>query len=669
MYAQILVNHAFARKMSHLTYKIPEENSFKIGDGVIVPFQKGEKPGIVLGISPRLNDSIDPAKIKSVSEEKLKEERLLWPWQIDLISWASEYYFCSYFDLVKLFLPKHIWRMPKRERKSAVKTRPQKAIKQHPLTEEQAAIVKDFSALSPEAPQKALLRGITGSGKTEIYKALIQKQILAGKQAILLVPEIALTPQLMAEFEGLVPNLEVIHSRLSDGKRAQAWRSIQAGTCPLVIGSRSALFSPFKNLGIIILDEEHEWTYKQDQSPRYYAHEVAEKTADLTGAKLLFASATPRLESMHRALSGEIKLYTLEKRIHETPLPRVEIVDMRIELKKRNHTMFSDSLMDGIQASLAKKEVCILFLNRRGSASASVCRDCGSSLSCKNCDVNLTLHRRPGNSPILVCHHCGFLSHLPENCPDCSSARIKQFGLGTEKIERELKALFPQARIHRADRDTMNHVNSHQELHDKLHSGQVDILIGTQMIAKGLDIQNLGLVGVVLADMGLHLPDFRASERSFQLLTQVAGRAGRQKTQGDVIIQTYNPTHPAILSAQNHNYLGFYEQEICAREELLYPPFAKIIKLIHVNPSKEEARAQTNKLFEQLKALRESLKSSDPDFPNHEIYSAPALIPRKHGKFHWHILIQGQQPEKYIKALSGPDLKEWKIDVNPVQVI
>ncbi len=651
MFAEVLVNHAYSRKQERFTYEVPEDMNLKVGSGVLVSFNRGKQAGIVLGVKKERPEF----KTKKILE-LLMPEIMLYNWQMKLADWISEYYFCSRFDVFRSMLPNHIWRPAKRVKKTDKPVeRSVKKNNDHELTEAQQEII---SSITQEKPPISLIHGITGSGKTEVYKKLIQNAVKAGKQALLLVPEISLTPQLVRYFEGSFPEIAVIHSKISGGKRAQYWKDIHSGKTQLVIGSRSALFSPFKHLKIIIMDEEHEWSYKQDQSPRYHGRDVAIKIAELTGAQLILGSATPSLETMWHAKNGNYKLYSLPERISGTALPKVQIADMRDELRGGNFSIFSTPLEQKIRSALADKKQVILFLNRRGSASATICRDCGQALSCKDCDVKLTYHANKFNRSVLICHHCGLITHMPDTCPNCQSQRIKHIGTGTERVETELQKLFPKARIQRADRDTMTQKDSFKDLHKALRDREIDILIGTQMIGKGFDIPNVSLVGIVLADMGLHIPDFRASERSFQLLTQVAGRAGRRKTQGEVVIQSYSPEHISILMSKTHDYLGFYEQEIDSRKALELPPFTKIVKLIFVDPDKASCKNAADKLLAKL-----------PKDQDHTIYAAPALIPRINKKYHWHILIQGPNPRKLIKALPEEDLEGWRIDVDPVHTV
>mgnify|MGYP000430152328 CR=1 FL=1 len=648
-YVEVLVNHAYARRRERLTYELPEGSNVSTGTGVMVPFQKTEKAGLVLRVhedrpefeTRMILGTIDPGQ-------------LLDPWQMELSEWIAEHYFCSRYDAYRLMLPKNIWR------KATSRTTKFKAFKgkqskeRHELTKEQSKIVDQI--LNKKIP-RSLIHGVTGAGKTEIYRHLIESVVKRGQQAILLVPEISLTPQLLAYFQGHFENIAVLHSRVSDGQRAAAWREIKAGKIQLVIGSRSSLFSPFQNLGLIIMDEEHEWSYKQDSSPRYHARDVAKKMVELTGAQMVLGSATPSIESMYEAKSGQMKLFTLTSRISGTKLPKVKIVDMRKELQAQNYSVLSYELEKKIHAALERKDQVILFLNRRGSASATVCRDCGDAIECKSCDVKMTYHSRKFKHQTLVCHHCGRIDPMPMTCPSCNSHRIKHFGSGTEKVETELRELFPRANIARADRDTMTKKDSYDQLHKDLHAKKIDILIGTQMIGKGFDIPDVSLVGVVLADLGLHIPDFRAGEKSFQLLTQVAGRSGRRDKQGEVVIQTYSPENPSIAYSETHDYLGFYEEEIATREALGYPPFGKIIKLLFSDPNKDKCKEAADKL---LAAIQNE---------DHQVFGAPAMIPRIHNKYHWNVLIQGQDPRSLIKNLDPKVLEGWRIDVDPVQCV
>lgn len=651
MYAEVLLNHSYSKIREILSYEIPESFKIKAGALVRVPFRNGMKAGVVINIHNK-----KPNFETKYLEEFLVPNIFLYDWQLKLAEWISEYYFCSALEVYKAFLPAALWKL-KPVKKTGKEKKPQAKKLYHELNATQKKIV---DTIIDEKIPASLIFGVTGSGKTEVYKNIIQSVHSAGKQSILLVPEISLTPQLVEYFVGNFPDACVIHSKLSEGEKVEAWKKIHNGECKLIIGSRSAIFSPLKNPGLIIVDEEHEWTYKQEQSPRYNTRDIAFKIAELTGAQLIFGSATPSVEIMMKAKTGEIRLFEMQNRIANTEMPKVEIVDLREEMKKGNYSMFSDLLLQKIEEKLSKKEQILIFLNRRGSASSTVCRDCGLALSCDNCDSKLTYHASKFRHATLICHHCGLVSKLPELCPNCKSARIKHFGVGTEKLESELKKLFPQAKIARADRDTMGAKTSFTKLHQDLKELNVDILIGTQMIGKGFDVAGISLVGVILADSGLHIPDFRAMEKNFQLLSQVSGRAGRRQKQGEVIIQTYSPDLPIFEAVKNHDYLSFYEQEIYARKGSGLPPFGKILKLIYVGKSQNESKQKCQSLLEKLSTI-----AGDDT----EIFSAPAITPRINNKYFWNILIKGNDPRALIKKIDRAELQGFRIDVDPVQTV
>ncbi|MCA1053460.1 primosomal protein N' [Rossellomorea aquimaris] len=440
------------------------------------------------------------------------------------------------------------------------------------LTDQQReAILPILETIEDTLHRTFLLYGVTGSGKTEIYLQSIQRVLEKGKEAIVLVPEISLTPQMVHRFKGRFGNdVAVLHSGLSVGEKYDEWRKIQRKEVKVVVGARSAIFAPFENLGIIIIDEEHETSYKQEENPRYHARDVAVKRAETHRCPVILGSATPSLESFARASKGVYHLLTLNKRMNDGDLPAVSIVDMREELRSGNRSMFSQELFDKLQTRIEKGEQTVLFLNRRGHSSFIMCRDCGFVVQCPNCDISLTYHRFSNG---MKCHYCGYEEHVPNTCPECESEHIRYFGTGTQKVEEELNKLLPGARIIRMDVDTTSRKGSHEKLLNAFGEGKADILLGTQMIAKGLDFPNITLVGVLSADTMLHLPDFRAAEKTFQLLTQVSGRAGRHKLPGEVVIQTYTPEHYSIELASEHDYDRFYSQEMMMRKMGNYPPF------------------------------------------------------------------------------------------------
>lgn len=450
------------------------------------------------------------------------------------------------------------------------------------LTEEQKqALHKIVEAMDNRSPETFLLHGVTGSGKTEVYLQAIQHCIQQGKDAIVLVPEISLTPQMTNRFRSRFGELvAVMHSGLSIGEKYDEWRKVHQQKVKVVVGARSAVFAPFENVGLIILDEEHESSYKQEDTPRYHARDVAIWRSKYHHCPVILGSATPSLESYARARKNVYKLLTLKGRALNQPLPTVEIVDMREELKKGNRSMFSEKLTESIRNRLKKKEQIVLFLNRRGYSSFVLCRDCGTVMQCENCDISLTYHRY---NEKLKCHYCGYEQFVPTICPECGSDHIRYFGTGTQKVEEELMKLFPEARVLRMDVDTTKQKGAHEAILENFGAGKADILLGTQMIAKGLDFPNITLVGVLSADTSLHLPDFRAAERTFQLLTQVSGRAGRAEKHGEVIIQSYTPEHYAIELAKTQQYEPFYEREMMVRHGAAYPPyyFIALIQVAH----------------------------------------------------------------------------------------
>ena len=530
------------------------------------------------------------------------------------------------------------------------------------LSAAQRAALKTINAgLAQQKPSIYLLHGVTGSGKTEVYLQALAETVRHGKRGIVLVPEIALAPQTVERFAARFPGrVAVLHSRLSPGERFDQWRQIQAGEYDVVIGARSALFAPQPDLGLIVIDEEHEWAYKQDSSPRYHARRVAIELGKLTGASIILGSATPDVETMYRAQKGYYHLLTLPERLtphYGSALPEVTLVDLRDELKAGNSGLFSRQLKQAIQQAVANREQVMLFLNRRGAASLIQCRKCGFVLSCRRCQAPLSYH--PAESRLL-CHRCRYQKKVPQQCPRCGSQKLKFLGVGTQKLEQEAAAIFPGARLLRWDSDATRGQHSYQEIMDRLRNHEADILIGTQMIAKGLDLPRVTLVGVVSADTGLNLPDFRAGERTFQLLCQVAGRAGRGALGGRVIIQSYCPEHYAVQAAVGHDYTSFYHQEIAYRRQLHYPPFSQLVRLVfsHVNNTacQREARRLKQLLANEIEAQGiADIKLAGP---------SPAFIPRLRGRYRWQISLRGADPAGFLSPLDIP--AGWVIDVDPL---
>jgi len=554
----------------------------------------------------------------------------------------------------------------------------------------QTKVESTADAREPGAGAKILIRGVTGSGKTEVYLQSIENCIKLGRQAIVLVPEISLTPQIVERFVARFgKRVAVLHSALSSGERFDEWSRILDKSVDVVVGARSAIFAPFDNLGIIILDEEHESSYKSEISPKYHAREVAAKRAEMSNAVLVLASATPSIESFHRARSGEYRLFHMEKRYNDNALPTVDVVDMRAELmEKRNTSVFSEKLRAEIEKNLANGEKTILFLNRRGYSTFVSCRECGHVISCENCSVSLVYHRA-GNR--LNCHYCGFSQMNVTVCPECASRYIKFFGTGTQKAEEELATTFEGAKVLRMDVDTTSGKGGHESVLTKFAEEDYNILLGTQMVTKGLDFPDVTLVGVLAADTSLNIDDFRASERTFAQLAQVAGRAGRGETPGRAVIQTYQPEHYAVDLARSHNYLQFFETEIKIRERLEYPPFCDIVSLtVSSSDDKNAARiigeikamipknsVGANRVRPQITNCQTTGEHGSP-LQNAEIREVlgpvAAPIARLKRKFRYRILLKCTAADKISEILEEILEKHGKsdgdtylsIDINPM---
>jgi len=530
----------------------------------------------------------------------------------------------------------------------------------------QAAMVRLAKGDNLEPPV-FLLHGVTGSGKTEVYLRALAQAISLGKRAVVLVPEIALTPQTIDRFASRFPGrVAVLHSKLSVGEQFDEWWRIREGGFDVVIGSRGAIFAPQPDLGLVVIDEEHEWTYKQqEQSPRYHARDVAIKLAQLTGSVVILGSATPDVVSYFRSKAGEYQLLELPERIDKTGekedayLPKVEIIDLREELKAGNRSIFSRSLAAGMGKALAAKEQVILFLNRRGTATFVQCRNCGYILRCKRCDVALTYHSAEAD---LVCHQCNSHTAVPDVCPQCGSRRIKFLGIGTQKLAEETARAFPNANLLRWDRDVTRGKYSHEEILDRFLAHEADVLIGTQMIAKGLELPLVTLVGVINADVSLYLPDFRASERTFQILSQVAGRAGRGILAGHVIVQSYNPDHYAIVAASKHDYSSFYEQEIYLRRQYENPPFSRLARLIYTHSNNAICQREAQRMHQRLKEERDSW-GMDVSL----IGPAPAFVQRVRGRYRWQIIIRGTDPVRLLAEVTVP--QGWTVDIDPASLL
>jgi primosomal protein N' (replication factor Y) len=557
------------------------------------------------------------------------------------------------------------------------------------LTSDQQQVWTEIDkAMDAGEPSAFLLHGVTGSGKTEIYLNAVEKTISRGEHAIVLVPEIALTPQTIRRFLSRFPGqVGVIHSQLSRGERYDTWRRARAGELPLMIGPRSALFAPLSNIKLIVVDESHDDSYKeQSRAPRFHARETAQEYARILRGTCILGSATPDLVTRHRAESNKPRLLSLPQRImahqerlkqqasrlgvtplyrHESAaaefmdLPAVRVVDMRAELRAGNRSLFSRALQEALSTVLQAGEQAILFLNRRGSASYVFCRDCGESMHCSRCDSPLTFHRADER---LQCHHCAHTKALPQKCPNCESSNIRQFGAGTQRIQSDLEDMFPSVKTLRWDRDTTRTKGAHDIILSHFAAQRADVLIGTQMVAKGLDLPLVTLVGVVLADIGLSLPDYRAPEKTFQVLTQVAGRAGRSLLGGKVVLQTYQPDHYAVRAAAKHDYSSFYDTELKQRRDLIYPPFIRLAKLVYSNVSEDRAQEEAGRLGQELQHQLSLAQDAQASL----IGPVPAFYRKLRGDHRWQIILRASDPRRYIPETLP---KGWIVDVDPVSLL
>ena len=553
------------------------------------------------------------------------------------------------------------------------------------LNEEQTCALSEIiKALdAPESARPILLHGVTGSGKTEIYLQAIRAALERGRTAIVLVPEISLTPQTVERFKSRFAEAQdlvaVLHSHLSEGERHDEWYKIHSGRARIVIGARSAVFAPLKNLGLIVVDEEHETTYKQEEAPRYHARDVAVVRAKIERCVVVLGGATPSLESYHNAAIGKYQLVTLTQRVDQNQMPLMRVVDLRQERRKeKKATILSEKLSQAIADRLEKREQTILFLNRRGFSTSLLCSNCGEARNCPNCSVALTFHqhflqgessRRCGTAAgRLSCHLCGHTAAVPKKCPACGQHALIYHGFGTEKVESTVAQLYPKAVVRRMDADSMTRKEAYRETLRNFRSGKIDILVGTQMIAKGLHFPNVTLVGIINADLALHIPDFRAGERTFQLLTQVAGRAGRGETPGEVFVQTYTPFSPSIQFARHHDFAGYFQQELEFRERCGFPPFKHAILITSRSPHEGRAKLSAETLKRRLsEALPEEFILGD---------ATPAPLEKLQGQFRFHILMRGEAiirlsrlVRETLDKLPFPEDVTVTVDVDPYHLL
>ncbi len=721
IYAEIIINSDALEIDKPFTYEVPEDfiNDISIGQWVKVPF--GIKNNIVDGFVLNLKeDNISGVRIKKIKAISLINP-LLTKDDIKLVEYLRENYLCKYIDGIRLLIPQGVLKGINNKYKLVVAITDKKVpsdieekyndilsfikdnngkfnkseltklhglsiykinklinegylkveeeivyrynlkeyvnYKEKELTEDQLRAINQIQKSNKNV---FLLKGVTGSGKTEVYMNLVKEAISNEKSAIILVPEISLTPQMIERFKGRFGReVAVFHSKLSDGERYDEWYRVKEGKAKVVIGARSALFLPLENLGIIIIDEEHENTYKSEQNPRYVTREVAEYISTLKNCKVILGSATPSIETYYRAISGEIELIELKHRVDNKPMPIIEIVDMRAELNSGNVSMFSRKLFSEMKLSLEKKEQIILFLNRRGFSTFVSCRSCGHVFKCPKCDISMTYHK----NGYLICHYCGHGEMQSKVCPKCKSKYVKHFGTGTERVEEEVKKYFPKAKVLRMDMDTTRNKNSHETIYNSFKNGDGDILIGTQMIAKGLDFENVTLVGILAADMSLNVPDYRSAERTFQIVTQVSGRAGRGNKEGKVILQTYSPSNYSLNYAKNYDYEGFYNEEFTTRGLMYYPPFGKIL-LINASSKNESL------LKNFMNTLKQELNIIYNNEDNIEFLGpVPCIISKIKDNFRWQIIFKGDISLDFCKKIKDKLYQLNKNVYNEIKVI
>lgn len=721
LYAEVIINSEALEIDRPFTYKVPEEfnNEIKIGQIVKVPFGKGNKTseGFILNLK---NDDNIKFKTKNIAAILVKDP-VIDEDDINLIEFLREKTLCKYIDAFRLLIPVGIMKGAKAKKKKVIvlknedlsniknpdgykkiveffktnsgKYTKSELINEHSisqyklnklienevlsieeesvfryndrvynkdsaktLTIEQENIIREYINSDDKM---FLLKGVTGSGKTEVYMKLVERVLLEGKSAIILVPEIALTPQMIERFKGRFGvNVALFHSKLSDGERFDEWFRVKEGKAKVIVGARSAIFLPAKNLGLIIIDEEHENTYKSEQNPKYQTKEVAEYLSELKGCKVILGSATPSIETYYRALTREMKLLELNSRVDNKAMPPMKVIDMRNELKGGNKSLFSRELFIAIQERLKRKEQIILFLNRRGFSTFVSCRSCGYVFKCDECDISMTYHK----NGLLICHYCGKTKREPRECPKCHSKYVKFFGAGTQRVEEEVKKYFNNAGILRMDVDTTRDKHSYERIYNTFKNGEADILIGTQMVSKGLDFKNVTLVGILAADMSINIPDYRAAERTFQIITQVAGRAGRGDKQGEVLIQTYTPQHYSLQYAVNYDYEGFYEKEFTVRAMMKYPPFGKLLLINGTSKKEDLLKNFMHKITMMIKPLVENCLDIEILGP------IPCMISKVKENYRWQIVIKGEFDSYFSKNIKEILYDENKNVYNDIRI-
>lgn len=700
LYAEVIINSDAIEIDRPFTYKVKEEllDIIEIGHRVKVPFGVKNKPteAFVLGLKCEGIENVK--KIKYISSI-LDDIPILTRDDLKLVDFLRENYLCKYIDAIRTIIPSGLSKGIKNKKKTVIvfnkeldgklkdkdnyvkivnlikekdgELTKSEIINDYSLSsyslnkliengylltedrvvyryntrsyiEESKNVLNDeqknaFNKILNSDKKGFLLKGVTGSGKTEVYMNLVGETLKEGKSAIVLVPEISLTPQMIERFKGRFgKNVALFHSKLSQGERFDEWYRIKKGEARLVVGARSTIFLPLDNLGIIIIDEEHENTYKSEQNPKYLTKEVAKFLSEIKGCKYILGSATPSIETYYEALNGKLELVEIKNRVSNRPLPQMEIVDMREELKSRNLSLLSRSLYNEMKETLERKEQIILFLNRRGFSSFVSCRSCGYVFKCPECDLSMTYHK----NGYLICHYCGRAQREQKVCPECGSKYVKFFGAGTQRVEEEVKKYFPKARVMRMDVDTTRNKDSHENIYNAFKSGEGDVLIGTQMVSKGLDFKNVTLVGVLAADISLNIPDYRSSERTYQIITQVAGRAGRGEKKGKVVIQTYTPNSLSLQYAIENNYNDLYNEEIKVRKIMNYPPFSTIFLINSISKDERKLKEFMNKVGESLRKLLDSRENIQILGP------VPCIITKLKDNYRWQIIIKGNLDNK-----------------------
>jgi len=660
--AQVAVEARVGSQTGLFDYAVPEALTglIEVGHRVRVPFGKRTVTGFVYA----LEQGPTVLELKPI-EALVDAEPVLPTVLVELAGFVAAHYLVPLDEVIRAVVPPRVRavvrRSVKRRRQSRILRQASEAGSTGVVTLEpaqEAARERIAVALARHESETFLLHGVTGSGKTEVYLALLEQVLDGGGQGLVLVPEIALTPQAVGRFAARFPGrLAVLHSALTEAERAAEWWRIRRGEADIVIGPRAAVFAPLPRLGLIVIDEEESSAFKQERIPRYHAPTVARWLAQRIRSVLVLGSATPGVATYFNAVSGRDRLLELPHRARGRPLPPVTVVDMRKELQAEQFGPLSRPLREAIGESLARREQSILFLNRRGLATFVLCRDCGQARECPHCSVALVYHASLNR---LQCHYCGSTEPLPKRCPDCGSRYIKSFGIGTERIEQEVRLLFPDARVVRLDRDVMKTPDAADLIFDRMISGDADVLVGTQLVAKGLDLPRVTTVGVVNADTSLHFPDYRSSERTFSLLTQVAGRAGRGSAASRVFIQTYSPDHAAIKHAQYHDYRGFFREELEVRRAYRFPPFGELIVATYSHRDEARAVREAKTAVEHLSATIALLNLGDIEV----LGPSPAFVYRLKDEFRYEVTLKGSDLQRVADGL--PRGRGWSLDVDPM---